>query len=56
MMGLPLKDWPIYSGLHTRWSTRRHVAGHARVVQEAIRMMQRLAQAVIEARQQPRPG
>jgi len=57
MMGLPLKDWPIYSGpSHAMVYTPPTSPDMPRVVQEAIRMMQRLAQAVVEARQQPRPG
>jgi cytochrome P450 len=57
MMGLPLKDWPIYcEPAHAAVYTPPDSPDLPRVMQEAMLTRQRLAQSVVEIREHPRPG
>ncbi len=57
MMGLPLKDWPIYcEPAHAQVYTPPDSPDMPRVRQQSLEMHERLYQAVLEVRENPRPG
>jgi cytochrome P450 len=57
MMGLPLKDWPIYcEPAHAAVYTPPDSPDMPRVRQQSIEMSMRLYQAILEIRENPRPG
>jgi cytochrome P450 len=57
MMGLPLADWPVYcEPAHAQVYTPPNSPNIPRLVQQITEMEARLAQAITEIRQQPRPG
>ena len=57
MMGLPLKDWPIYcEPAHASVYTHPDSPNMPRVQQQSLEMGQRLYQAILEIRANPRPG
>jgi cytochrome P450 len=57
MMGLPLTDWPIYcEPAHAVVYTKPDSPEFGRVMQQMMEMTGRLHQAVVEIRQNPRPG
>jgi cytochrome P450 len=57
MMGLPLTDWPIYcEPAHAQVYTKPDSPDVPRVMQMTMQMNARLAQAVIDVRERPRPG
>jgi cytochrome P450 len=57
MMGLPLKDWPIYcEPAHAGVYTPPDSPDMPRVRQQSIEMSMRLYQAILEIRENPRPG
>ncbi len=57
MMGLPLKDWPIYcEPAHAQVYTPPDSQDMPRVRQQSAEMSNRLYQAIPEIRERPRPG
>jgi cytochrome P450 len=57
MMGLPLRDWPIYcEPAHAQVYTPPDSPNMPRVREQSIQMQQRLYQAVLDIRENPRPG
>jgi len=57
MMGLPVKDWEIYSEpAHASVYTPPDSPDRPRVMQQSMEMVQRLIAATVEIRQNPRPG
>src|SRR5262249_38677266 len=57
MMGLPLKDWPIYcEPAHAAVYTPPDSPDMPRVRQQSIEMSMRMYQATLEIRENPRPG
>ena len=57
MMGLPLKDWPIYcEPAHAQVYTPPDSPDMPRVMQQSGEMSHRLYQAILEIRDRPRPG
>ncbi|MGX7680593.1 cytochrome P450 [Jatrophihabitans sp. DSM 45814] len=57
MMGLPLKDWPIYcEPAHAQVYTPPDSPDMARVMEGGMQMHMRLGQAIVEIRENPRPG
>ncbi|MGX7681647.1 cytochrome P450 [Jatrophihabitans sp. DSM 45814] len=57
MLGLPLKDWDIYcEPTHAAIYTPPESPDFPRVIEQSMLMQQRLAEAVVEIRENPRPG
>lgn len=57
MMGLPLRDWPIYcEPAHAAVYTPPDSPDMPRVRQQSIEMGMRLYQSVLDIREKPRPG
>jgi cytochrome P450 len=57
MMGLPLADWPVYcEPAHATVYTPPNSPDMPRVIQQSKEMGARLYQAILEIRENPRPG